>query len=136
MTGCGSNLGEFTEMFVAAVRLTEVYSAIRRINDDSLSNNDQESLQWAGTLVGNLDNYSRHHTGYNDLACTLRPHFYGAFLEMRSPADRDFLDRLYDTLESGGKKQLLSPEELKVAEGLVKHLLDYTDLKLRVPSCL
>lgn len=119
---------EKAEMFAVSARLTTTSSCLEKIAEGSLTDTEKELLGWAGSMLGRVDWHSPYHetSDFSEvLATSLRPGFYGAFIKMRLPPNRDFLDRLYNTLVSKGEKQELSEKELITAKELLKRMSDY-----------
>ena len=126
MIGC-YDLQEKAELFATDVRLQSVSSILKNLLEGKvLVTQEKELLRWAGKLVGEVDWDSsayksrKEKKGVYFLLITnkIRPIFYQTFLDMRVPLNRDFLDRLYETLCSSGDRMQLNPEELRIAQQL------------------
>jgi len=121
-------------MFAACVRLQSASSSLKRLrNENSLGEKQIKNLKWAGNLVGGLDWYALDYPKGNFspiLATSIRPDFYRAFIEMKFVPTRDFLDRLYQTLQTGFQTELLKAEEIVLASELMKKMSGYITSKL------
>ena len=118
-------------MFEACVRLQSAASSLKRLrNEDSLDGEQIENLKWTGNLVGRLDwdapDYPKGDFS-SVLATSIRPYFYRAFIEMKLVPTRDFLNRLYQTLQTGTKS--LKAEEIGLASELMKKMSGYINVR-------
>jgi len=132
MIGC-CDLRERAELFATDVRLQSVSSILKNLLEGKfLVTQEKELLRWAGDLVGEVDwnssayNLRKGKREVHFLLTTskIRPMFYQAFLDMKFPPSRDFLDRLYETLQSSGDRMQLNRGELKIAQQLTQRISD------------
>ncbi len=124
----GRDMLERAEMFAVSAKLATTYSCLERIANGDLTDTEKELLRWTSNVLSRVDWDSPHYETSDfseELATTLSPGFYGAFIKMKLLPNRSFLDRLYNTLESIGEKQELSEREVEVAKKLLKIMSDY-----------
>jgi hypothetical protein len=116
------------ELFATSAKLVTTFSCLEKMAGGELTDIEKEVLGWAGGMISGVDWDSPHYEKSDFsavLATTLRPGFYDAFIKMKLLPNRNFLNRLYNTLESKGEKQELSERELVVAKEVLKRMSDY-----------
>lgn len=105
----GRNLGKDMESLSISTKLQSIATGLQKIiNHQPIKKDDKEKFEWGANLLGQIDWESKHYGKHPELsviATELRPEFYDIF-------NTEYLERIYQTLKSQGKKVLLSKEEL------------------------
>lgn len=129
---------QFKPVAINSRLLTAASNLEKLAKHEGLDEQAQESLAWFGSLIGAVDSESVYHKRQVALrfsaedATQVVPCFLQALIDMGySKSPRDFLDRLYKTLELKGYTSLLSADEVIRAS----HLAEIMAERIRVPAC-
>jgi hypothetical protein len=113
------NMQEDAELFESSVRLQDVATGLKKIIEGQQIE-ETRSFDWVRDFTRQIDFDSEHyHENKAPEVCVratrLRPFFFGALSKLRLPWNPKLLERVYDTLNSYGKKVLLFRDELEQA---------------------
>ena len=113
-----TDMKDEVELLSASSRLQTVATGLKKLIDkELLENTERDELTRLGELFGQIDWDSEHHKRNEHpelsvIATQLRPTFYRKLTELKVPFDKDYSERVYQTLKSAGRKISLSPHEL------------------------
>lgn len=125
------------KLFAVSSKLQYAATIMERLSDGKeLEPDERENLRYCGCLIEQLDwnsegfrNRGEHKEDaeFYELCCIAtdaRPYFYSGLIRIENPAllEREFLDRFYHTLKSGGEEILLNAGEIVNARSLIEKI--------------
>lgn len=117
------------DLFSVSVRLQTASSTLGKIvEEEDLDEAQTENLELMGSLIRAIDwNRKPYEAGeFSQVTATsVRPYFYRAFTEIGYPPTRDFLDRIYITLQSGFQDRRLTNHEIELTSQLMAKMSGY-----------
>ena len=123
------DLIDHSELFCTSVKFQNVASGLKRIIENEPVER-KDHLAWAGELLRQLPFDSEYfNKGEPKVileATKIRPQFYEARIRKEINFDKDFYDKLYETLKNPEKPTQLEPERLRDAINLFQYMADRT----------